>query len=107
MRLMTVKQYSEHINVSASTIRQMCADGILPATKIGRGYRIDMHQADEYFRLKIENRKVKKVEPKRAKTKVKNADFLAKLDEIKRNLKESLKNYKAPADGGNGAALAG
>lgn len=114
MRLLTVKQYATHINAAESTIRQMCADGKLPAVKIGRGYRIDMYQADDYFKTQIENRPMKKATTKvagKTRAKTKGANFLAALNEMKRALKggksnESICNRSIGNAGYGGAGLA-
>lgn len=48
--MVTVKQYAEKLGVAVSTIRQMCANAVLPSVKIGNSYRIFEEEADAYFR---------------------------------------------------------
>lgn len=40
MKMVTVKQYALKMASSESQIRQMCADGIIPSVKIGKGYKV-------------------------------------------------------------------
>lgn len=49
MKMMTVKEYAEHVSSNPSTIRTMCRSGVLPSVKIGVGWRIDADRADRYF----------------------------------------------------------
>ena len=46
MVMMTVNEYAKRMASSASQIRQMCADGIIPSVKIGKGYKIDVERAE-------------------------------------------------------------
>ena len=89
MRMMTVKAYAEKMASSASQIRQMCADGILPAVKVGKGYKIDVERADLYFARKIDERlsEARKKDDRkiiRANKRKSESTFLAKLDELKK-----------------------
>ena len=89
MVMMTVKEYADKMASSASYIRQMCAEGIIPSVKIGKAYKIDVEKADEYFRKRIEERMTEK--PKKQVVKVakptKGADFVKKLKEMRANIK--------------------
>lgn len=58
--MMTVKEYAAKIGVPVSTIRQMCADAVLPSVKVGVGYRIFEDKADAYFEQQWEERRAHK-----------------------------------------------
>ena len=90
MQMMGVKEYAEKMSASASQIRQMCADGILPSVKIGKGYKIDVERADEYFNKAIESRLTATKPAKKAVRVTKTAkasDFVNKLKQIRSELK--------------------
>ena len=89
MQMMGVKEYAEKMSASASQIRQMCADGIIPSVKIGKGYKIDVERADEYFRKQIEERLTAKPAKKvvRVTKPTKASDFVNKLKQIRSELK--------------------
>ncbi len=86
--MMTVKEYAAKVGVPVSTIRQMCADAILPSVKVGVGYRIFEEKADAFFERCWEERKARKErsekravfrqQPKR-KSVGSADDFIAKL----------------------------
>jgi excisionase family DNA binding protein len=54
MAMMTTEQVSEHLSVSARTVRELVKSGALPAARIGKEYRfkeIDVNQfIEERFR---------------------------------------------------------
>jgi excisionase family DNA binding protein len=89
MVMMTVNNYAKRMAASASQIRQMCADGILPSVKIGKGYKIDVERADLYFSMKIDERlnEARKKEERRVirthKQKA-NSTFVEKLKALKK-----------------------
>ena len=89
MVMMTVNEYAKRMASSASQIRQMCADGVIPSVKIGKGYKIDVERADEYFRKQIEERLTAKPAKKvvRVTKPTKASDFVNKLKQIRSELK--------------------
>ena len=89
MVMMTVNEYAKRMASSESQIRQMCADGIIPSVKIGKGYKIDVERADEYFRKQIEERLIAKPAKKvvRVTKTTKSSDFVNKLKQIRSELK--------------------
>jgi excisionase family DNA binding protein len=46
-QLLTVSQVAEQLQVTAQTIRNWIDGGVLPAARIGRGYRIRREHVDE------------------------------------------------------------
>jgi excisionase family DNA binding protein len=46
-QLLTVSQVAEQLQVTAQTIRNWIDSGVLPATRIGRGFRIRREDVDE------------------------------------------------------------
>ena len=100
MRMVTVKQYAAKMASSESQIRQMCADGIIPSVKIGKGYKIDEERADLYFAMEIDkrlNEQRKKDDRKiiRANKKKSSSTFITRIDElirkgIKKNEQDSV-----------------
>ena len=90
--MVTVKQYAEKLGVAVSTIRQMCADAILPSVKVGKSYRIFEDEADAYFRQQWLDKKAAKERREQRRTIVKLAakgnggDFLARLAELRKGV---------------------
>lgn len=88
--MVTVKQYAEKLGVAVSTIRQMCADAVLPSIKIGKSYRIFEDEADAYFRQQWLDKKAAKERREQCRTVVERApkgnggDFLARLAELRK-----------------------
>lgn len=99
MQMMSVKQYASKMASSESQIRQMCADGIIPSVKIGKGYKIDVDRADEYFAREINKRmaEAKRKDERKVmrvpKTK-KSSSFLGKLDELLKGVGENVKQNR-------------
>lgn len=96
MKMVTVKQYALKMASSESQIRQMCADGIIPSVKIGKGYKIDEERADNYFAREIDkrlNEQRKKDDKKiiRANKKKSPSTFISRIDElIKKGVKKNV-----------------
>lgn len=92
MQMMSVKQYAEKMASSASQIRQMCANGILPSVKIGKSYKIDVARADEFFRQQIDARLAegKRKQELRcfAERKPSKSNFLEQLEAMKQRMKK-------------------
>jgi excisionase family DNA binding protein len=91
MVMMTVNEYAKRMASSASQIRQMCADGILPSVKIGKGYKIDVERADLYFARKIDerlNEARRRDDRKIIRTNKRKSEstFLASLDALKKKI---------------------
>ena len=91
MQMMGVKEYANKMSASASQIRQMCADGILPSVKIGKGYKIDVERADLYFARKIDERlsEARKRDDRkiiRNNKRKSESTFLASLDALKKKI---------------------
>ena len=42
--MLTVPEVAARLRVNAATVRRWCADGTLPAIKVGRSYRIEADQ---------------------------------------------------------------
>lgn len=94
--MVTVKQYAAKLGVAVSTIRQMCADAVLPSVKIGNSYRIFEEEADAYFRQqwldKKAERERREQRREQRRTVVERApkgnggDFLARLEELRRGV---------------------
>ena len=90
--MVTVKQYAEKLGVAVSTIRQMCADAVLPSVKIGNSYRIYEEEADAYFRQQWLDKKAAKERREQRRTVVERApkgnggDFLARLAELRKEV---------------------
>lgn len=58
MKLMTVKQYAESVNLPVSSVRAMCKNGELPAAKFGVAWRIDSEKANLALEDKMNRHKV-------------------------------------------------
>lgn len=95
MPMMTVKEYAAKIGAPVSTIRQMCADAVLPSVKVGVGYRIFEDKADVFFEKCWEARREKKESCQRREVFRKNTkrksvgssdDFIAKLKAMRDGL---------------------
>lgn len=90
--MVTVKQYAAKLGVAVSTIRQMCADAVLPSVKIGNSYRIYEDEADAYFRQQWLDKKAAKERREQRRVVVECApkgnggDFLARLEELRRGV---------------------
>lgn len=91
MELLKVNEFAVAYNLSVSKVRDMCQKGILPACKIGVGWRIEREKAEgvliDLFDNKIAHKSNKprqtrpiKVKPKR------NFDFLAELSRARGKL---------------------
>ena len=48
--LLTVPELATRLRVSRMTVYRLIADGLLPAYRIGRSYRIDAADADTWLR---------------------------------------------------------
>ncbi len=90
--MVTVKQYAAKLGVAVSTIRQMCADAVLPSVKIGKSYRIFEEEADAYFRQQWLDKKAERERREQRRTVVKHAansngsNFLERLAELKKEV---------------------
>lgn len=90
--MVTVKQYAEKLGVAVSTIRQMCANAVLPSVKIGNSYRIFEEEADAYFRQQWLDKKAERERREQRKVTVKPAvsgkssDYLTRLAELKKEV---------------------
>lgn len=90
--MVTVKQYAAKLGVAVSTIRQMCADAVLPSVKIGKSYRIFEEEADAYFRQQWLDKKAERERREQRKVTVKPAasgkssDYLTRLAELKKEV---------------------
>lgn len=90
--MVTVKQYAEKLGVAVSTIRQMCANAVLPSVKIGNSYRIFEEEADAYFRQQWLDKKAERERRERREVTVKRApsgkssDYLTRLAELKKEV---------------------
>ena len=52
----SVKTFSARVASPASTIREMCCRGKLPAVKIGKEWKIDVTRAMDMFRQQMDER---------------------------------------------------
>lgn len=90
--MVTVKQYAEKLGVAVSTIRQMCANAVLPSVKIGNSYRIYEEEADAYFRQQWLDKKAERERRERREVTIKPAasgkssDYLTRLAELKKEV---------------------
>lgn len=80
MRL-TAKDYAQREGHPLKTIRRLCRNKILPCFKDGRGYSIDVDEANAYFKAKEaaymakqQRRISRKAQP------AKNMDFIQRLN---------------------------
>lgn len=90
--MVTVKQYAEKMNLAVSTIRQMCANAVLPSVKVGKSYRIYEDEADAYFRQQWLDKKAEKERREQRRTVVKRtlkgngSNYLERLAELQREV---------------------
>lgn len=90
--MVTVKQYAAKLGVAVSTIRQMCADAVLPSVKIGKSYRIFEEEADAYFRQQWLDKKAERERREQRRTIVKcaakgnSSNYLERLAELKKEV---------------------
>ena len=90
--MVTVKQYAAKLGVAVSTIRQMCADAVLPSVKIGNSYRIYEEEADAYFRQQWLDKKAAKERREQRRTVVKRtargngSNYLERLAELQKEV---------------------
>jgi len=52
--VLTVEETANYLKVSEVTIRRWCADGKLPAFKIGREWRINKSELDKMVQSNVE-----------------------------------------------------
>lgn len=93
MLMATVKEYAAKMASSESQIRAMCAKGIIPSVKIGKGYKIDVEKADEYFRERIDERLTqaqRQEEVRMVKQHSKRRTGESYIDKINKILKEGV-----------------
>lgn len=55
MKVLNAKEYAAQRNYPLATIRRLCREKIIPNFTVGRVYKIDVQQADEYFSKKMMN----------------------------------------------------
>ena len=46
---LTVKEVAELLKMSEATVRKWCREGVLPAVKLGKSYRIRRSDIDKLF----------------------------------------------------------
>lgn len=91
MELLKVNEFAALYNLSVSKVRDMCHKSILPACKIGVGWRIDRERAElvlsSLFDNKVAHKSKEPCQTRRIKVKTsRNFDFLAELDKAKGNI---------------------
>ena len=88
MELLKVKEFAAKYNLCASTVRNMCLNGDLPAAKIGVGWRIDVEKAEAILSSLIDNKGPQKRSSKRTRAVVKTRpkrdfDFATELARLR------------------------
>ena len=54
--MLTTMEVAELLRVSEQTVRRWCADGTLPALKLGRRWRVSRGRLDELIQTQIQGR---------------------------------------------------
>lgn len=61
--IMSLEQASEYLNIKPMSLRALARDGKIPAGKVGRAWRFNRNDIDEFLRKQYQ---VKQEEPKAA-----------------------------------------
>lgn len=54
MELLTVQEAADHLKVSCQQIRKMIREGLIPAVRIGREWRISAKYLDTFLKANME-----------------------------------------------------
>ncbi len=89
MLLSSLKKYAPMCGLSVRTLRRLCQQGELPATKIGNAYYVDTQAADQALRESVKRFTARKNIPPdilSIKPKKRSFDFMAEIERLKKGI---------------------